>query len=210
MVAFQVSRAATLITVTTSKDAVNTDGSCSLREAIIAANKDQASSSQPGECAAGSGVDTIILPAGTYTLARSGNGKEDSGSTGDLDILASVTISPTGPVTITAASGFSDRIFHVLGGNVTILNANIRKGNVTGNGGAIFVASAASVTLKNSTLADNTATERGGGIYNAGTLSLINDTISGNRVTRCGRRLWRRRSLSRRRHGHGVERHNRR
>jgi CSLREA domain-containing protein len=142
IVAIHTGRAATPITVTTTKDAINTDGDCSLREAIIAANKDQASSGQSGECAAGSGVDTIIIPAGTYTLARSDNGKEDSSSTGDLDILAGVTISPTGPVTITAISGFSDRIFHVLGGNVTILNANISKGNVVGYGGAIFVAGA--------------------------------------------------------------------
>jgi CSLREA domain-containing protein len=185
-VAIHVSRAATPISVTTVNDVVKTDGYCSLREAIIAANKDQASSSQPGECAAGSGADTIIIPAGTYALARTDNGKEDSSATGDLDILASVTISPTGPVTITAISGFSDRIFHVLCGNLTILNATISKGNVTGSGGAIFVAGAASLTLKNSTLTDNAATERGGGIYNAGTLTLVNDTISKNRVTRSG------------------------
>src|SRR5512143_1474528 len=84
VVAIQISRAASPITVTTTSDTVNTDGYCSLREAIIAANKDQASSSQPGECAAGSGADTIVIPTGTYTLTRSDSGKEDSGSTGDL------------------------------------------------------------------------------------------------------------------------------
>ena len=38
--------------------------SCSLREAITAANDDAAF----GGCSAGSGADTIFLPAGIYTL----------------------------------------------------------------------------------------------------------------------------------------------
>ncbi len=75
IVAIHVGRAATPIMVTTLNDVVKTDGYCSLREAIIAANKDQASRSQPGECAAGSGADTIMIPAGTYTLTRADNGK---------------------------------------------------------------------------------------------------------------------------------------
>jgi CSLREA domain-containing protein len=64
----QIGHAATDIHVTTFDDKINTDGFCSLREAIISANKDQVSSGSPGECAAGSG-DTIFPPAGTYTLA---------------------------------------------------------------------------------------------------------------------------------------------
>ena len=172
------------IVVTTSNDAVKTDGFCSLREAVIAANKDRASSSQSGECPAGNGADTIVIPAGTYTLTRTDNGNEDAASTGDLDITASVTISPTGPVTITAVSGFTDRIFHIFCSNVTILNITITNGNVSGDGGGIYVASGATLTLKNSILTNNTAAGRGGAIYNAGTLSLSTDTISGNKITK--------------------------
>ena len=68
------------------------DGQCTLREAIIAANMDKKSAKKRGECIAGSGADTIVLPAGTYTLTRSDNGKENSSSTGDLDILHDLTI----------------------------------------------------------------------------------------------------------------------
>ncbi|HTP09921.1 MAG TPA: CSLREA domain-containing protein, partial [Anaerolineae bacterium] len=183
--ASQVSRAASSIVVTTTSDVVKSDGLCSLREAITAANKDRASSTRAGECSAGSGSDTIVLPAGTYTLAGSGH-DDDLCFDGDLDITSNLVISPTGPVTITAASGFSDRIFQIIGGNVTILNVTISKGNVSGNGGGIYVNSGASLTLKNSTLTNNTATNNGGAIYNAGTLNLVNVTISGNKTTRSG------------------------
>ena len=55
---------ATTITVTTTADEYGTGNACSLREAIHAANQDTAF----GGCAAGSGTDTISVPAGTYTL----------------------------------------------------------------------------------------------------------------------------------------------
>ncbi|MDW8212484.1 MAG: CSLREA domain-containing protein, partial [Roseiflexaceae bacterium] len=54
------------------------DTDCSLREAMIIAN------TLPGP-------DTIILPAGTYTLTIAGAG-ENAATTGDLDITDSVTI----------------------------------------------------------------------------------------------------------------------
>ena len=74
-------------TVNTTDDELNSDGDCSLREAIQAANTDSAVDA----CPAGSGGDTITLPAGTYTLAIAGMG-EDNNATGDLDILNNVTI----------------------------------------------------------------------------------------------------------------------
>ena len=46
-----------VMTVTTSVDEQNTNGSCSLREAIINANTNSTSGS--ADCAAGSGNDTI-------------------------------------------------------------------------------------------------------------------------------------------------------
>lgn len=47
------------ITVNSLSDAASDDGQCTLREAITAANTDAASGLAPGECAAGSGADTI-------------------------------------------------------------------------------------------------------------------------------------------------------
>ncbi len=182
-----VSRASTNITVNSAADALSTDGKCTLREAIIAANKDLASSSNPGECAAGSGPDTIILPPGTYTLTRNDSGNEDSASTGDLDIKSSLIISPTGPVTITAVSNFTDRIFQILTGNVTISGVTIKKGN-SGYGGAIH--NAGILTVTNSTFTDNKASVWGGAIKNAGTLNLTNVTISGNSSKQDGGGLY--------------------
>src|SRR5439155_19826905 len=58
------------------------DSDCSLREAVLAAN-------------AGSGGDTIVLPAGHYRLTISGPG-EDAAATGDLDLTTSVMIAGAG------------------------------------------------------------------------------------------------------------------
>lgn len=65
------------IVVNSTEDAINNDGLCTLREAIIAANKDKSSGRLAGECSATKGSDTIILPAGVYTLTRSNSGNEE-------------------------------------------------------------------------------------------------------------------------------------
>jgi len=184
-----VTQAATNIGVNSFADAVNSsDHACTLREAIIAANKDLASSGISGECPAGSGADTIILPPGTYTLTRTDNGNEDSASTGDLDIKSSLIISPTGPVTITAVSGFKDRIFQIMSGNVvTLTGVTIKNGNST-YGGAIY--NSGTLTVTNTTLTGNKSGVWGGGIKNLGTLNLINVTISGNSSKQDGGGLY--------------------
>ena len=63
---------AAVITVTTTTDELNADGDCSLREAITAANNDAAVDA----CVAGSGADTIEIPAGLYTLNKVGAGDD--------------------------------------------------------------------------------------------------------------------------------------
>jgi len=64
----------TTIMVNTLADTINdSDGNCSLREAVIAANTDTASGSAIGECNAGNGIDTITLGIiGTYHLTIGG------------------------------------------------------------------------------------------------------------------------------------------
>ncbi len=184
---------ATTINVNSTADKISTDGFCTLREAIIAANKDLASSSGAGECLAGNGDDTIVLPPGTYLLSRTDKGNEDSSSTGDLDIKSNITIRPetgpvTGPVTITAVSGFTDRIFHIHSGSVDISGVTISKGNSSGDGGGIH--NKGTLTLRNSTLSGNKAGGKGGGIYNYGTLTLRNVTLSGNTAKSSGGGLY--------------------
>ncbi|MEJ2304086.1 MAG: choice-of-anchor Q domain-containing protein, partial [Anaerolineales bacterium] len=177
------------IEVNSLDDNLKNDGSCTLREAVISANKDQPSGSKDGECVAGSGADTIEIPLiegnGTYLLTRTDKGKEDSSSTGDLDILDGVTIRAVDPgIVILGEDGFTDRIFHVLGGNVTIEGLTIEGGNVREDGGGIF--NAATLTLAQSTVISNTAALDGGGIYNTGTLTVTNSTLSGNTAVDAG------------------------
>src|SRR5262249_61540440 len=74
-----VARAAT-ITVTSTDDSLATDGNCTLREAILAANSDTAVDA----CAAGSGPDVVIVPEGHYQLTGAAGG--GAGGTGGLGI----------------------------------------------------------------------------------------------------------------------------
>ena len=75
------------IAVTTTTDELNSDGDCSLREAVQAAN----THTQVDACPAGNGDDTIILSANTYTLTIEGR-SEDENAEGDLDIIGGLTI----------------------------------------------------------------------------------------------------------------------
>jgi CSLREA domain-containing protein len=173
---------ASTIPVNTFSDELNADGDCSLREAIRAANTDTAVDA----CPAGSGADTITLPAGTYVLSLAPPG-DDAAASGDLDVTSSssVTIDPTGVVVIDAAS-LNDRAFHVLaGGSLTVADLTIQRGRAPAgqNGGGIL--NQGTLTLTGVTLTDNEAQD-GGAVSNSGTATLVNVTLSGNRATRHG------------------------
>ncbi|MCA9468849.1 MAG: DUF4347 domain-containing protein, partial [Nitrospira sp.] len=159
------------ITVTTTNDVVNAgDGLISLREAIQTVN-------------AGSGGDTILLPAGTYALSLTG-GAEDLAATGDLDILKDVTIiGDSAQTTIIDGLG-SDRVFDILNGDITISDVTIQNGSAS-SGGGIQVGSA-SLSLQDTTITGNTASGQGGGIETSGLLTLNRVTISGNTANNGG------------------------
>lgn len=126
-------------------------GDCSLREALIDAN-------------AAAGTDTVVLPAGNYTLTRAGTG-EDAAATGDLDILNSVNILASGAGATIDAGGL-DRVFHVLG-----------------TGGAPVV-TMSKLTIRGGALSSIGEAGSGGGIYNdAGTLILSYTVVRENDVT---------------------------
>ena len=84
-------RAGTLISVTTTTDELNTDGDCSLREAVAAANYDVAIDA----CPAGNGVDVIDLGPGTYAVSATQPGPGNTG-TNPLHLIGSVTIQGAG------------------------------------------------------------------------------------------------------------------
>jgi uncharacterized repeat protein (TIGR01451 family)/CSLREA domain-containing protein len=168
----QTAYAAT-INVTTTNDELNSDGDCSLREAIEAANTNAAVDA----CTAGSvGLDTINLPAGTYTLSIAGTG-ENANQTGDLDILEDLTIVGAGAEsTIINANGI-DRVLHIVPeDSVSIVLLDIS--GVTITGGALTTGGACFEYL--------TTIEGGGGICAGGVatvLTIADSVITGNRVT---------------------------
>lgn len=146
-------------------------GACSLREAILAANS-------------ASGPDTILLPAGTYTLTLSG--VDDIGAVGDLDITDSVTLlGADAATTIINANGL-DRVFDIVSGSVTFVGVTIRNG-VANNGGGLYLHAGSVVTLTDATLTTNTTTNNGGGIYNnGGALILDHAQILSNTAPNAG------------------------
>ena len=156
-------------------DTVKSDGLCSLREAIIAANKDADSTD---DCVFDNSAATISLfPGATYTLTKDDNGQENSSSSGDLDITASLTIEGNG-ATIKAEPGFRNRIIHVISGVVDIQNLTITGGSPKRDGGGIL--NEAELTLTDVTVTGNDSGGNGGGIQNEGTLLVRASTLSGN------------------------------
>lgn len=179
----------------------NTPGQqISLRAAIQIAN-------------ARSGLDTIHLPAGTYTLTITGTG-EDAAATGDLDITDNVIITGSGAGVTFVNAGGIDRVFDVRGNisvdisHVTIMNGAVLTGtggginnpaglltitastiqnNFAPKGGGIYnaVAGGLSMQVTASTLSGNTGQD-GGGLFNDGVARLTNVTISGNQANNQG------------------------
>jgi len=184
---------AATIDVNTFADELNSDGDCSLREAIRASNTNAAVDACPP---GGSTFDTINLQAGTYTLSVAGQG-EDSAATGDLDITTPtpsvgnlVTINGNGA---TVDGGAIDRVFDMYDASpkastLNINNLTIRNGNpgATGGGGAIRVGNSDTLSLTNVVVADSSTGLGGGGITNNGSVSLTDVTIRGNQAAGVG------------------------
>jgi len=163
---------AATITVNTAVDNLTSgDGSCTLREAIRNANSD--SDTTGGDCAAGSGADTIDVPMGVYTLAIAGK-NEQAAATGDLDITDDLTIVGVGAnglgTVISGAFGV-DRVFEITRifpdpfPPVGIRDVQIKGGDPIaglsgGQGGAIM--NRGTLTLSNIELISNRALEGGG------------------------------------------------
>jgi CSLREA domain-containing protein len=165
-----VARAAT-ITVNSTADAVDNDSNCTLREAILAANSDTAVDG----CAAGSGPDVVIVPAGTYGLG----GKLDV--TDDLELVgAGGTLTgagtritppirtsppPCGPLGCSFAQ--TDRVFDIdpAGAGISVRLSGIRLGP--------FVL-------------EGTTVDEGGAIRNRGTLAVVDSIVLGGALVRGG------------------------
>ncbi len=189
-----------VFTVNTTVDAAGAScgGSCSLRQAISAAN-------------AAGGANTINVPAGTYTLTigNAGGLNEDNNATGDLDINNALTLVGAGAATTiiqagTTATNGIDKVIAVnpicvSPMNISISGVTIRFGRNTQptsapdfsyTGGGIDVCNTGSggFTMTNVVVDSNTNTLGYGGGVNFdtlaanGTYTIIGSTISGNKT----------------------------
>jgi LPXTG-site transpeptidase (sortase) family protein len=163
------------IVVNTATDEDLNNGTCSLREAMIAANTDAAYNG----CAAGAGADAITFAA-NYTITLIGS---------QLPVVTSpITITGNGAAnTIVQANAATYRVFEVgAAGNLTLDSLTVRNGLCNGScngalsdgGGGIY--NNGTLTITDSTISGNYAISLGGGIYNNGTLTITDSTISGN------------------------------
>ncbi|MCY3779079.1 MAG: hypothetical protein OXG78_02105, partial [Chloroflexi bacterium] len=147
--------------------------SCSLYDAIVAANSD----SEAGGCPAGRGADTIRLTS-DITLDR-----------GLPAIVSTVTIEGEG---YTISGDGSHRILQVVEATVSVRNLTLVDGYSSGSGGALSVAQSSQVQIHNSRFLRNEAAENGGAIMVWGLSSLnikgssFRENASGNSVPHSG------------------------
>jgi len=153
---------------------------CTLRAAIQEAN-------------ALAGADVITVPAGTYTLSIAGAG-EELAATGDLDVLANVTINGAGAGTTFVDGADLDRVFQVFvtAPSVAISGVTIQNGSVLGvggSGGGLWADGTGLVTLTGVVVTANTATSSGGGVWTNSPMSFVNSEVSGNSAN-SGGGIW--------------------
>jgi len=183
----------TIIVNSTSDLTNNADGTCTLREAISAANTNTASGALAGECAAGSGdgSDTIDLTGltGSITLTSalpniSSDATVNGPGTSNLTIQRSTSNSSIFNVDSIATVNISGLTiqggtpeFNSSGvantGNGTL---NLSNCAVSGFDRGVFNSSQRTLTMTNCVVNAN----RGGVVSFAGTVNVVNSTISGN------------------------------
>ena len=162
---------AATITVSTTDNTVAVDGKCSLREAISNANTDTGPSAAPGECPAGSGADTISLPAGTYAVPGAA-----------LSISDDLTIAGASAATTSIEQDGTERVFLIQPAGdpvVTFRGLTITGGRAPYGMGPEDAFGAAGQDVIGG---DGTDGANGGGIYNAGhgRLTIDATTITAN------------------------------
>ena len=160
---------AAVLVVDSLADTTVTDGSCTLREAILNANTNTDTTS--GDCPPGSATeeDVIQLPAGTITLSILGTG-EDAGLIGDLDLadMAGLHIVGSGSETTIVDAAGIDRVFDIHQGNATFTGLTIMGGNTVSatpeNGAGIsFHSDYMTLTLQEAVVRSNHG-QNGGGV----------------------------------------------
>ncbi|MEO8356908.1 MAG: choice-of-anchor Q domain-containing protein [Chloroflexota bacterium] len=182
------------ISVNVTNDENTNNASCSLREAIIAANNN---ASYNGCVYSGPGPDDVItLTSGlTYTLSIVGSNEFQ----GDLDVgnlggtSGNLTIQASGATNAIVDANDINRVFEVTSPgdiNLTLIHITVTNGN-NADGAGIFFDGAGTLTLTNSTVSSNAGTgsgDCGAGIYNnsSANINIVNSTIEGNSCATAG------------------------
>jgi CSLREA domain-containing protein len=154
-----------VISVDTLQDEENSDGDCSLREAIRAANENLSVDA----CPAGNGVNPD-------TINFSNNGT--------IVVTEPLTVIAGGPLVIDGAGAISisgdDRvgIFVVTSdADLTLEHLRLVRGNANAGGG---IHNSGRLVVSGCTISNNHVSWSGGGIFNQGTMTVTNSTLSGN------------------------------
>jgi len=173
------SAAAATFAVTTPGDNGdgNCDASCSLRDAVSAANIDATR-------------DVILLPAGTLRVERFG--LDANNANGDLDVNKALEIRGTGPGTTTIAAVGQDRVIDAIGADLTLVGLTVTGGIAQGeagtndDGGGIRAIGDDALELDQVVVRGNVSqgeasNPSGGGIFKEkGSLVVRNSAIVGN------------------------------
>src|SRR5437588_7889254 len=153
------------INVNSTLQSPGNSGDCTLGEAILAANQNVPIDG----CTAGSGVDTIMLPAGTYTLTTVNNTHERVGPLGLPIIFSDVIIQGAGAANTIIERDQNAPDFGLLAlpdpyfnpgaglGSLVLSDVTMRGGRAFNPGGGAISAGDRAVTLNNVTFYKNVA-----------------------------------------------------
>ncbi|MBK9711314.1 MAG: DUF11 domain-containing protein [Kouleothrix sp.] len=168
----------TIAVNSTADAAVAGDGQCTLREAILNANAD--GDTTGGDCAAGSGADTITFGVtGTIALAST-----------LPDIAGDLTISGPSAAQLTISGGGAVRVLRQVNVGVQLALDHLTVANGSNQqGGGIF--NRGILRISDSAFVNNTSTAYGGAIFNQGAyMTVTNSTFSGNSAASGGAGIY--------------------
>jgi CSLREA domain-containing protein len=163
------------LVVTTTADEQNTNGACSLREAIINANNHNQTGST--DCAPGSGTDLITFSVSGFIVLGSPL----------PDILGDLTITGPGPAAsaLTISGNNAVRVLKVApGARLTLNTLSVSNGLVTNDYGG-GVRNSGTLVVNNSRIVNNISAgtsccSGGGGLSSNGVMTVTNSVVSGN------------------------------
>jgi len=145
---------------------ITVDGTtCTLPNAITAANTNTTASG----CSAGSGADTLILSASTYTLTATAP---------DIDSTIVISGGVSGATIVRSGSNQFSLLTVGASGDLTLQHVTLRNGNSFTYGGAIYNHNR--LTVIDSTVISNFAAIDGGGIFNLNQLTVTNGIFISN------------------------------